>query len=328
MKVLTDLQHIAVQVMNRQPVQFNGATGEDAIRNAINESLGGEFSYQNYRDNMPRFFSVLEEILDVTVGSYITNEFDSIAEVRNTELGDKPSFRVEDTKLFRVARIAGGKNDIRRQRLTNGSFSVETDWFAVATYAEFEQFMAKRIDFAKYIERTAQSFVNDLGTQIYKAVVKAYPLLTTPYKSEGTYDAEVLSALIDHVEAKSGKKAVVYGTRKALRKVNRDNAVMSESLKEAINKVGFYDTFEGTPLFLLPNAHKVGKDEFVVDDNVLFVIPEGEKIVKVVIEGQALVIEKEGLGDRTDMQIEHETLKKMGVGVQQSAIYGAYKITA
>lgn len=329
MKVLTNLQKIANDVLKGKPVQFEGVTGDEAIRNAVLEAMGGTMSYQNYRANMPTVFAVIEELVEVTLGEVITNEFDNLAEVRNTEFGDKPSFKVEDNKLFRVARIGGGIGDIRRQRVTNGAFTVETGWYAVAIYTEFEQFMSGRVDFAEWIQRIATSFANHLGTQIYKAVVTAYPTLLAPYKAEGKLDEEAILTIVDHVESASGKKAVIYGSRRAIRKLSKDGlGQLSDGSKDKLNKAGFLDTFNGVPLYVLPNAHKVGTNEFLVDDNFLLVLPQGSKLVKVLLEGQPVMIEKNGTGDRTDLQIEHQLQKKIGVGIQQASIYGAYKITA
>lgn len=77
---------------------------------------------------------------------------------------------------------------------------------------------------------------------------------------------------------------------------------------------------------LLPQAHKVGSDQFFVDDNMLLVIPQNEKVVKVVVEGEAQMLESTQAGERNDNQMEYTLQKKLGVGVMQSAIYGIYKI--
>lgn len=101
---------------------------------------------------------------------------------------------------------------------------------------------------------------------------------------------------------------------------------MSDSMKEDMNRVGFIGNIGGTDLVLLPQAHKVGTDEFFVDDNMLLVVPAQEKLVKVVIEGEATMIEVADAGARNDQQMEYLIQKKLGVGVMQSAIYGMYKI--
>ena len=324
--MMTDLQRLALDVYNGKNVMFNEVKGEDAIRNAINTAVGGEFNYKSFRNNKYDVFTIIEEVLDVTLGVVITNQFDSLADVQNVGIGERPSFRVDDPSLFRIARIAGGNNDLRRQKILNRRFEVETDYFGAKIYAELEQFQAGLVDFTAMVNRLTLSFANDLGARIYEAVANSYSALNSTYGVTGTYNEDELFEMIQHVEAKSGKKAVVYGTRKALRKVSKD-LIMSDSMKEEMNTVGYIGTVGGTDLMLLPQAHKVGTDEFFVDDNMLRVVPSSEKIVKVVVEGEATMIEVADAGARNDQQMEYLIQKKMGVGAMQSAVYGIYKIS-
>ncbi|PEA25799.1 hypothetical protein CN984_12365 [Bacillus cereus] len=323
---MTGLQRLALDVYNGKQVMFNEVKGEEAIRNAINVACGGEFNYKNFRENKYKVFSIIEEVLDVTLGVVITNQFDSLAEVKNVAIGERPAFRVDDNSLFRIARIAGGTNDLRRQKILNRRFEVETDYFGAKIYAELEQFQAGMVDFTGWVNRLSLSFAHDLGTQIYKAIASSYSALNSTYGVTGTYSEDELFEMIEHVEAKSGKKAVVMGTRKALRKVSK-SINMSDSMKDAINRVGYVGEVGGTSLMLLPQAHKIGTDEFFVDDNMLLVLPSNEKLVKVVVEGEATMIETADAGERNDQQMEYQIQKKMGVGVMQSAIYGIYKIS-
>jgi hypothetical protein len=305
---------------------FNEVAGEDAIRNAINVACGGEFNYKNFRENKYKVFSIIEELVDTTLGVVITNQFDGLAEVKNVAIGERPAFRVEDPSLFRIARIAGGTNDLRRQKLLNGKFEVDTDWFGAKIYAELEMFIAGLVPWNEFVNRITLSFANDLGKRIYEAVANSYTALNAVYGVTGTYNEDKLFDMVQHIEARSGgKKAVVMGTKKALRKVSKD-LVMSDNMKEKFNQIGYIGTVGGVDLVLLPQAHKVGTDEFYVDDNMLLVIPQGEKLVKVVVEGETQMIEVADAGTRNDQQMEYLVQKKFGVGVMQSAIYGIYKI--
>ncbi len=323
---MTDLQRLALDVYNGKEVRFNEVAGEDALRNAINVACGGEFNYKNFRANKYDVFTIIEEVLDVNLGVVITNQFDNLAEVKNVAVGERPSFKVEDPSLFRIARIAGGTNDLRRQKILNRRFEVETDYFGAKIYAELEQFVAGMIDWTSMVNRLTLSFANDMGVRIYEAIAKSYSALNAVYGVTGTYEEDVLFDMIQHIEAKAGgRKAVVMGTKKALRKVSKD-IVMSDSMKDKMNQVGYIGTVSGTDLILLPQAHKFGTDEFFVDDNMLLVLPQNEKIVKVVVEGEATMIEVADAGTRNDQQMEYQIQKKMGVGVMQSAIYGMYKI--
>lgn len=324
---MTDLQRLALDVYNGKNVNFNEVSGEQAIRNAINEACGGEFNYKTFRANKYDVFTIIEEVLDVTLGVVITNQFDNLADVKNVAVGERPSFRVDDVSLFRIARIAGGTNDLRRQKILNRRFEVETDYFGAKIYAELEQFIAGMVDWTGMVNRLTLSFANDLGTRIYEAIANSYSALNSTYGVTGTYNEDVLFDMVQHVEAKSGgRKAVVMGTKKALRKVSKD-LVMSDGMKEKMNSVGYIGTVGGTDLVLLPQAHRIGTDDFFVDDNMLLVVPQNEKIVKVVVEGETQMIEQADAGTRNDQQMEYLVQKKLGVGVMQSAIYGMYKIS-
>lgn len=325
MNKMTELQRLGLDVYNGVSIKFNEATGEDALRNALTEAVGGEFNYKNFREYKSRVFAVIEEALDVAVGTVITDQFDSLAEVRTIGSGDQFAFKIESPELFRVARIASGTNDLRRQKLAGRSFKVDTDWFGVKIYEELEMFIAGRVDWAKMVDKVAQSFAMDMGTRIYEAIAGSYGVLNATYGVTGTYDEDALFDMVQHVEAKSGKIATVWGTKKALRKVSKE-AFQSEEMKKSMNAVGRIGSVAGTSLMLLPQAHKLGTDEFQIDDNMLIVIPEGEKIVKVVIEGESIVIETADAGDRTDQQMEYQLQKKFGVGVLQTSTYGIYKL--
>ncbi len=325
---MTDLQRLALDVYQGKNVMFNEVSGEDAIRKAINEACGGVFNYKSFRENKYKVFSIVEELLDVNLGVVITNQFDALADVKNVAVGEKPSFRIEDASLFRIARIAGGTNDLRRQKILNRRFEVDTDYFGAKIYAELEMFIAGLVDWSSMVNRLSLSFANDLGVRIYEAIANSYTALNAVYGVTGTYDEDKLFDMVQHVEAKAGgRKAVVMGTKKALRKVSKDlMANASDAMKGSFNQVGYIGNVGGTDLVLLPQAHKVGTDEFFVDDNMLLVVPQNEKIVKVVVEGEATMIEVADAGARNDQQMEYLIQKKLGVGVMQSAIYGIYKL--
>lgn len=322
---MTDLQRLALDVYQGKNVMFNEVSGEEAIRNMVKDACGGEFNFKSFRENKYKVFSIIEEALDVSLGIIITNQFDGLAETKNISTGEQVAFVVEDPSLFRIARIAGGTNDLRRQRLLNKRFTVDTDFYGVKVYEEFEMMVAGLVDFAKMVDRIALSYSNYMGTRIFEAVEGSYSSLNATYGVTGSYDEDALIDMISHVEAKSGKKAVVMGTRKALRKISKD-AMLSEDMKNQHNAMGHIGTLAGTSLVALPQAHRAGTDEFAVNDGMLLVIPQGEKIVKVVVEGEAVMVETAEVGTRNDQQAEYMLNKKFGVGVIQTSVYGMYKI--
>jgi hypothetical protein len=59
----------------------------------------------------------------------------------------------------------------------------------------------------------------------------------------------------------------------------------------------------------------------------LLILPQGEKVISIVVEGDTLMLESESM-NRNDLQIEFKTMKKFGMAVAQLSHYGIYKLNA
>lgn len=328
-----DLAKLSRDLYNGKEVVFdNGNSGEKVLRNVIFEALGtkdGEkINYYKFQENKHKFFQIISVAVDAALPTVLTNELDGLAEVRNINHGDEVKFDFEDNGLFRVGLVASGTRDLRRQELVGGSFTIDTDWYGVKVYAELEKFLAGHVNWRAYIDRVARSFSQFIQSKIHEAFVDSYDALRATRKQEGAYDEDQLLELVDHIAAAAGgRQTAIYGTRSALRKISKDDKVLhSDGMKDQINKVGYLGTLAGVPLIALPNAYKAGTEEFALDKDTLLILPQNEKLVSVAFEGQTLA--REGSQEeRNDMQIEFETLRKLGVQVAQSAVYGMYKFS-
>jgi hypothetical protein len=325
----TDLQKLALDVYSgRMAVdKYSKEDGENAIRNAITEACNGEWNYYNFMDNRYKVFAVMSEVLSIATGTLLTNAFDTFVETRDTNLGDKPEFIVEDNSLFRVATISAGNNDLRRQKLYGKKLPITTSKLGVKIYEELDMFLAGRVDFTKMINKVALSYQVEIGSRIYSAIYDSYNSLVAPYQVNGTYSVEKMQDLIAHVQAGTGQAPVIYGTKKSLGKVlGADPVLVSNERKNELASFGHYKDFQGTPMIELPQAHKPGTTNFVVDDSFLIVAPNGEKIVKLLLEGDAYIFENMEGSNRNDQQIEYEFARKIGIGVLQSNVYGIFRI--
>lgn len=322
---LSELQQLAYDVYKGNTNNFSKEEGQEAIRGAILDAIGGEWSYYNFQRNKYDVYQILSEVLSISTGEILTSQFDRFAEVKDLALGDQNTFIIEDTSLFDVATIASSTNDLRRQKLYSNRLTVETEEEGVKIYAEFNQFMAGRIDFASMINRVSLSIAHKTGTRIYNGIYDSYASLSAPYGVTGTYSEATLADIIAHVEASTGKKASVFGTKKALGKITLSQ--YAEKTKEQLNELGYVGKFKGTDVLELPQVHKAGTHEFLVNDDFLLIIPSDEKIVKIVLEGQAFVDDVKDGGARNDRQIEFLLSRRIGVGVIKSSVYGIYKIS-
>ena len=130
--------------------------------------------------------------------------------------------------------------------------------------------------------------------------------------------------LAERIQIKSRRPVAIYGTKLALNKVAQLTN-MSGAMKDELNKFGYLGTVSGMRLIEIPQAFKVNSDEFALADDTLLILPEGEKVVGVVMEGDAIVNEPDNMS-RHDMQLGFETMKKLGVSVLQMKVYGMAKV--
>lgn len=328
------LKRLSRDLYENRSMMYNDASGQDAMRNLMYEKLGvptgttGRELYTAFKKNKYDVYAIIDVAVDAVLPVILRNQFDSLANFHNIAIGDELSFQNKDNSLFRVALIAAGTKDQRRQNQLGGSYKVETDWYAAATYVEFEQFLSGQVDWNDYVNKVAESFANFIGERIYDTIASSYDGIRSSHRhiGAGTVDLEKLVDLARHVKTASGGKTVtVYGTVAGLSQVAPEVSMLSDGMKDTLNKTGYLGTIRGLNLVAFPDAYRAGTEEFIVDDNALLLIPSAEKIVDVVLEGDTLTSDGES-GDNTGMQLDFNTRKRLGIGVRQASIYGMYKI--
>ena len=309
--------------------QFSADEAEHTLRAALNTLAGGkdgQFDAKAFRRNKLALFEVMEEVLDAIVDQGITNNFDAFVEIKNVKHGDKPVFMIEDNALFNVATIASGTNNLRRQRIDRTSLNVSTNYKGVKIYEELERFLAGRVDWAKLVNRVQQSFIAQIGKDIFGALKAGYQGLSAPYAYTGTFDLTQFNTLVSHVEAATNRQVMVAGTKLALQKVTPAYVAYNGGAIDLRNKDGYFKIVDGVPLLEIKQAHDINSTSFAIDNNFLLVIPSGEeKIVKMVVEGDSEI--KEVTNENADESLEYVFKKKYGVGVITANKYGVYNLS-
>lgn len=310
---------------------YKGTTGEfskeqsaEALRSALLEINGGKIPYKDFRRNKIELFEIIEEMLQILVVEGITNQFDQFAEVRNLNWGDTNVFTVANQDLFKVAVISDGNNNLRRQRLDNGEFSVPVKTKGVKIYDELYRFLSGRIDWVEMVNRVAKSYNVQLATEVYDAIYNSFSALTAPYALSSAFSEASLIDMAQHVEAATGASVSIYGTKKALSKIT--TAQYSDNMIDKKNNLGFLGTISGYEMREIKQAHKPGTQEFAINDSFLLIVPNlDDKFVKIVNEGDALIQETQG-GTNADQSLEYVFTMKSGIAVVPAAKYGVYRI--
>lgn len=327
---MTDLVKLARDsYKNKIAGNFSQADSNEVLKNAFIELNGGnaKITHKTLRSSKKdEMFSIIEEILQNTIveGLPENSFFNQFVEYKNLALGDQNSFYIPDNSLFAVAETADGTTNVRRQRLNTGSnVSIATSLKTIKVYEELNRVLAGRVDFSDFIDRVGKSFMNKVQGDIYTAFTGAFASLPSAFAYSGSFSEQGLLDMIQHVEAATGKTAMLVGTKNALRKAVP--TTVSETTKTTLNTTGLYGAFYGTPAMAIPQVHTVGTYNFMLSDADIYVVAGDTKPVKFVDESEAIVLNSEPMAN-SDLSVEYMFGQKYGTGVAITNIFGDYRI--
>ena len=318
----SNIVKLAVDAYRGNVEQYSTKQSMEGLRQALIEGSGGStiLNYKNIRDGKcVGLFTLIEEILSRTVVEGLQGDeyFNQLVDYRNVAEGDQNVFLVEDSDLFYVAKIADGTQGVRRQRLGGYSeVTIPTTLRAVKIYEELNRVLSGRVDFNQFITKVAESFRQELLNDIYTLWISATSDQfggTTYFPAAGSYDEDALLDLIAHVEAAAnGRTATIIGTKKAVR--NLMPSIQGNEVESDIYNMGYVGKFLGTPVVVTPQRHKINSTEFVLSDDILTIVAGDDRPIKVVREGNPLVL----MGDpmqNGDLTQEYLYCEKYGTGI-------------
>jgi len=328
---ITQLMKLSKDVYLGAPVIYNNVSGEDALKTALIGSIGGEWNFYNFNKNKWDFYQIISEVLTLPAQEIMGEMFKGVVKTETIPYGDKKIITVEDQNLFRVATVASGNSDIRRQRIFNKQITVECGNIAVKLYDDFDRFIAGRINWATLIDRVRRSIANDTARKIYNALLGSYSATNANYNVTGVMNETTLDRMIARVEAKTGLKCALYGTKETLGKLSTGTTSIttvvhtSEKQREDYASMGYFQNYKGTPMVEVPTLLDPGTDNLTFG-NELFILPAGMEIINVVYEGTPIVSDSQDIGDRNDRQIEFLFTQRLGVVCLISGYFGIYKL--
>lgn len=296
------------------------------------------------RKNQQVLFDLIEEVVPnlLQTGWQDNPFFNEFVDVKNIDIGDQNVFYTEDETILSVSKLSGNHWDIDRQRLGKGaSFSVETSWYGIAVYSEYERLLTGAEDFATFVTKLYEAVDKFVNESIWQAMQSAAAQLPGGATGSGQWvktgaltEAEkaVFMQLIEDVQMATGMEVVIMGTKTALSRLEgiQDIDWVSEDMRVQRNTTGRIGYFEGIRLVEIKQGFRLNDtNNRLVDDKQLLIMPVGDnKFIKVVNEGNP---EMRQVNDNTvnqDMTYDYRYMFKMGVGVQISLLFGVYNIAA
>lgn len=306
---------------------------DQAVREAFFDILGDEkLTWQGWRNHKNEIFTVIENVLTTNLPlAWETSSFyDQFVETKNGALGDKNEFVVEDDSILVASRFAGNYWSTDRTKLQGKkAFGVATGWIYLHIYDELERFLKGVVTLPEMVAKLQKGFQNEIDTRIYTAFNGAGTYLPSAFQESGSYDRSTMADLIEKVQTATQKNVILAGTRTALAHIaeGMDTNLISNAQKEefATNGCILNLTGLGVSAIMIPQALVRGTHDFKVDNNVIYVLPDAEKPIKLYFEGETRAREK-GAVDNEDMTIDTQIQTKLGVATVFSNLMGRYSL--
>jgi hypothetical protein len=334
-----NLVKLCVDAYHGKVTNFSNAQASDAIRAKFVEMIGTDKpDFRTFRNNKNEIFQIIEEVLDQAIVPVLTQSpfFEQFVEYRDLNYGDSNQFYVEDRTMLTVSEIADGHLNLRRQKLNIGdTFTVSTKTYGIKIYGDFLRFVSGRLDWAGFVRKVEEALRYKLAEDIAGGFIGASTYLPAQFVKSGTFTDANMADLIAHVSTANGyAPLVIAGTRNALKKLHSgysstNSFLVSEKMANEIHDKGVLSTYDGVPMMEIPQVFQLNTFDFKLDDNKLFVLPANTKPIKVVREGQTIIVDNPGNGQHMnmDMSYEHTVITKYGVVTIFNVAYGVYNLS-
>lgn len=319
------IKKLALDVYNNKVVTFSTNDGEsksanEALRELLLDYCGGTWNVTSFQKVKWDLYSIISEIVTVSTSEPMKERFDSIMNWRDTELGDKMEFYVDNGDLFDVSVVSDGNGNFTRQRIYNNKVNTQAFDLGLAIYEEWTSFFTGRIDFDKMINKVILSMSNKVYKLIGETFAKGYDSINSDFKVSSAMDSTKLLELAGKV----GGDVVIYGSKIALSKLPKLEYYV-EDLKD-IRNGGYVKMFNGIKCVELENVYDKDAKKFSLPNDKLFIIPDGEQILYGGFEGEAYIYD-DTTGRRKDRQVEFYYGRRLNLGVAVASKFGVYEIT-
>ena len=300
---------------------FSKEDQEKILRGRMEEVLGECVTNRDgfrraFMKHENEFFAIIEEMITLNVNRLALEELSAWVEAKDFALGDKAEFKIKDDELYRVSYIANGLKPARRQKIYGRRVQTEAFRLGVKIYEEFFDFITGAIDWRECVDRVSRSFNYAIVKLVSKTFFGAFDALEADMKKTSN-SVDDLLALIRKVEAKTGKKVAIYGCGHALDLVQ---AVCDDD-KTDVREYGYVTKFRGRNVIELMQV-----DDGALPENKLLIVPDGEKVIRVGFEGNAMVFEDTNPASREDMQVDFSFARMVHMGVLVPKNYGLFTI--
>ena len=298
--------------------------GKNLTFEALNETFRKEMNelasnFREYRRNRDLIFELIEVGVDEILPARVMQNYGQFAEVKTYAQGDKPIF---STRISAKSRIRAKNNFVTRVglagryevfKLDGATYEIPTSAWGGAAQIGFEEFLDGRIQMSDVYDLILEGMDEAVYREIAKGLDAAVAKVGLKNKTTQTGFVEAqMDRLIQTADVYG--KSTIYCTFEFAATMIPDDRWASNEMKQERWDVGYYASYKGHNVIILPQSFTdIDNAVKVMDPSKAYIIPTGsDKPVKVAFEGETAVREVES---QEDWSREIQTYRKFGVGV-------------
>ena len=272
----------------------NFAEVEDATRNALVEFYGlADLTPREIKANRDLIMALIEETIDELLPEKLQDRIGEFAEVKQYARDAEVVFHIKGRGKRRAyMTIKKGQRGGMYQaaRLDDMQMALPTWVETVGVFVTLEEILLGKYSLAELMNNILDGFVE----RMYVQVIEALQAVSAPAANQGTgagIDNDELDGVIRVVAAYG--RPMIMGFHNVISKINNSGFIASgnpltpASDLDELKEKGYVGMYKGTPIVKLPNyiVDEATNAEWLLDESKLFILPAGERPVKVALKG-------------------------------------------
>ena len=294
--------------------------GQSLSAEALNKTFINELNElgstpQLFRENQNLIYTLLEVGLTEVLPVKVMQNYGIFADVKTYAQGTKPVFRVNISEASRkrakqfVTKV-GLAGRYETFKLDGYTLEVPTSAYGGAARIEWEEMLNGTFTLNDYYNLVLEGLDESVYREIAKSLKAAVQDIKAVNKTrQSSFNEREIDRLIQTADVYG--KSTIYCTFEFAATMIPSEEWASDSMKEQIWNNGYFTTYKGHNVIVLPQSFEDETNaKKVIDPSIAYIIPTGsEKPVKVAFEGSAQVKSFEN----RDWSTEINTYQKLGV---------------
>lgn len=317
-------------------VKVDGLNFKDthtATINALTEFYGlKDLTPREIKQNKAYIMALIEEVIDEVLPEQLIDRVGDFAEVNTYARDAEVVFHVKGTgkrRAYLTIKKGARGGLYQAARLDDYQLTLPTWTETVAVFVTLEEILLGKYTLTELMNNILDGFTERLYVQVIEALQAAYDNVPAANKANANnIDTAALDDIIRVIAAYG--RPMIMGFHNVIEKLNNTIGtttnfqpnIPAADLDE-IRGQGFVSIYKGTPVVKLPNyiVNEKTNAEWLLDESKLFILPSGERPVKVALKGDLHMQEVVHPTGST----EWNSHKMLGVGILLNNNIGVYK---